>query len=150
MLYELTMQLAESEADGSISEAIIEGKKLQMKKLIEKNIINEKFAKEELVLIETIVGDAEKSLIQTFLGDTIWNQHPNISIPLTPENKEILRSICKQISILYLYRNDINLEQARDMLVNLTSQEDTSHVILHIEMHQNSDKIGRMYFIENG
>jgi hypothetical protein len=38
-----------------------------MKKLIEKNIINEKFAKEELVLIETIVGDAEKSLIQTFL-----------------------------------------------------------------------------------
>ena len=78
-----------------------------------------------------------------------WGQYPKISIPLTSENKAILQSIFKQISILYLYRNDANLEQARDMLLNLTGQANTSHVILHIEMHQNPDKIGRMYFIEN-
>ena len=120
---------------------LLNEKKLQMRKLIEKNIINEAFAKEELALIKTIVKDAEQSLVHIFLWDTIWSQYPKISVPLTSENKEILQSIFKQISILYLYRNDVNMEQARNILMNLTSREDTSHVIFNIEIHKNPHKI---------
>jgi len=46
---------------------LLNEKKLQMRKLIEKNIINEAFAKEELALIKTIVKDAEQSLVHIFL-----------------------------------------------------------------------------------
>lgn len=146
MLYELVMQFVEVDPNGSISNAIVEWKNLQTEKLITQGSITEEFAKKQLDLIKEIVTDAEKSLIHILFWEKIKKWGHLVSFPLTEDNKVKLRVILRQISILYAYRNDANLDCAKKDIEKLTSPDDTSNTILNLELLENGKKIRRIYF----
>lgn len=146
MLYELIMQFSETIGNEPMTDVIMQWKELQAQNAVDKQIISEDFAKEQLVLIREIISSAEKSLIKILLWDNVSQKKTNHLIPLTTENKDLLQIAIKQISILCLYRNDWDIDKTKLQLHNLINKNDTSNIILHIELSSDFTRIKTIFF----